>query len=290
MTTATSSDERAVTLAREGLFRFLAAALSDPISSRYQQVLDPVNQKFAVDAADLLRDELSQAVLALGEGELPIQHLDVRPLLGHFRMAPAEQQAEHQRVFGLIPALKCPPYETEYHANSDAFFRAQQMADVAGFYQAFGLQIGAAAPERPDHLTLELEFVAFLHLKARQADGPEEARVCTEALRSFYADHVAWWVPAFTRALRRHAGNGFYHTLARIVAALMAAERRFLGITAPTLPLLPMVSVRPEEPTECGSCELDSGEQSPCARSLHPHRFSRAAVSRPDRSAAPAPL
>src|SRR5262245_45700315 len=162
-----TSEAQAIDLARECLYRFLAAALSDPCGERWRLLLDFENQELAREAADLLRSEARP--VPLGCGELPPEALDLRPLLLETARPLEWLRAEHDRVFGLVPARECPPYETEYHPSSETFFRSQQLADVAGFYRAFALDTSRAEPERPDHVALELEFMAFLLLKKRLA-------------------------------------------------------------------------------------------------------------------------
>jgi TorA maturation chaperone TorD len=277
-------ESTAIDLARECLYRFLALALSDPhgrgchatqarsasegntrqvpsLALRACVLFDPENQQLACAAADLLRDEACARPVPLGFGELSPEELDLRPLLKSLPAA-AGLRAEYDRVFGLVPARECPPYETEYHPSSETFFRSQQLADVAGFYRAFGLDTAAAEPERPDHLALELEFSAFLLLKKRLAlasggaavDAAERAVVCDDALRDFFRDHLAWWAPSFAAGLRRKAGDGFYAAVARLLAAFLPAERGRLGVPPPRLPLQPAPIERPEEQASCASC------------------------------------
>jgi TorA maturation chaperone TorD len=257
-----AGEDTAVLVARECLYRFLAAALSDPYTDRFGPVLDAGNQELAGAAADLLRAERGELSAPLGMGELPASHLDLAPLRAELGRPLAELRAEYDRVFGLVQSRECPPYETEYHSSTEPFFRTQQLADVAGFYRAFGLQTARAAPERPDHVALELEFMALLALKERLAlessaaspDAAEQAAVCSEAQKTFCGDHLAWWVPSFAMGLRRKAGEGFFAALGNVLAAFVAAERVGFGLPAPRLPLQPALIERPEEQSGCLSC------------------------------------
>jgi TorA maturation chaperone TorD len=260
------SETGAVDLARECLYRFLAAALSDPLRERFDLVRDPEDQRLAREATDLLRAEASAPAVVLGFGELPADELTLEPLLHELLQPVAELGAEYDRVFGLVLARECPPYETEYHPSAETFFRSQELADIAGFYRAFGLEIAQATPERPDHLALELEFVAFLFLKKRQAlamagpcpDADEHASVCDEAQRSFFRDHLAWWVPSFTTGLRRKAGGGFYAALGKVLAALLPLERNRFGVEVPRMPLQATLIERPEEQAGCAGCAVQA--------------------------------
>jgi TorA maturation chaperone TorD len=253
---------QATDLARECLYRFLAAALTDPAAGGGMLLRDPDTARLAAAAAEFLREEAAADSVALGFGELPPDDLDLAPLLAELARPDTERTAEYDRVFGLVPARECLPYETEYHAAAEPFFRAQQLADVAGFYRAFGLEPSRRAPERPDHLALELEFMAFLLMKKRLAEGAADgdnegscrAKVCAEAEAAFFRDHLAWWVPSFAAGLRRKAGRGLYAALARVLAALMPVERRRFGIPAPRLPLRAAPVELPEEQPACAGC------------------------------------
>jgi TorA maturation chaperone TorD len=252
----------AIDLARECLYRFLAAALTDPRANGWELLADPESGAIAARAAELLREEATNEPAALGFGELPPGDLDLAPLLAELGRPRDEQAAEYDRVFGLVPSRECPPYETEYHATAEPFFRAQQLADVAGFYRAFGLEPSRGCPERPDHLALELEFMAFLLMKkrlaARAADGEnggsDRVQVCADAEANFLRDHLAWWVPSFATGLRRKAGGGPYAALGRVLAALMPIERLRYGVASPRLPLRAAPIEPPEEQSGCSAC------------------------------------
>lgn len=249
-------------LARECVYRFLSAALSDPYGVRFRRALDADGEHLACQAADLLRDEAEAPIGRLGLGELPADALTLHPLRAYLRGPLADVQADHDRVFGLAAARECPPYETEYHPNSEPFFRSQQLADVAGFYRAFGLEPNLDTPDRPDHVALELEFMAFVLLKRRLAlaaadedpEAAENAKVCERAEHSFFRDHLAWWLPAFAAALRRQAGHGFYVAVGMALAALVHAERRRLDVDTPSVPAGPNPVEPPEELEACAGC------------------------------------
>jgi TorA maturation chaperone TorD len=270
-----ATPEQATDLALECVYRFLSSSLTDPAAEGWRLMLDAEAGRLAVEAADLLREEATAAPpLLLGFGELSADRLDLRPVLEELRRPRTELVAEYDRVFGLVPARECPPYETEYHQTTEPFFRAQQMADVAGFYRAFGLEPSRTSPDRPDHLVLELEFMAFLLMKKRLAQAPgaegeeagERAAICEQARQEFFRDHLAWWVPAFAAGLRKKAGGGFYAAVAEVLAALIPAERGWLGVEALRAPLQPNVIERPEEQAGCAGCALGEGDLQPQLR------------------------
>jgi TorA maturation chaperone TorD len=252
--------ESAVDLARECLYRFLAAALSDPRHEPFRLALDPRAHHTARAAADLLRAEALADPVPLGFGESSADRLDLTDVVAELRRPPDELCADYDRVFGLVYARECPPYESEYSPTAEPFFRAQQLADVAGFYRAFGLTGAPALPERPDHVANELEFMAILFLKKRRAaddlrpDADERAAVCADALRDFFGEHLAWWVPSFATGLRRKAGDGLYAALGQVLAAFLPAERGRFGVKALQAPMRPALIERPEEDAGCAGC------------------------------------
>ena len=247
-------------LAREGLYRFFAAVLSDPRTARYALMRDSMNLNWLQAATELLREE--QAPASLGFGEQPPEELSVDDVWTFLNLDRKHQMAEYQRVFGLMSCRECPPYETEYHPNNEPFFRSQQMADVAGFYNAFGLVTPPNCSERPDHLPLQLEFMAYLLMKARlarqsddQAGWHDQVEVCAETAQKFFAEHLAWWVPSFTRGLRHKAGDGLFAELADALAAFITLERQRYGLPPAKLPVHPDADAELEE-EGCAGCTL----------------------------------
>lgn len=245
---ATASTE----LARECLYRFFAAALSDPGGPGWGPLANRDDRWLAAAAAEVLRGEIAVDPVPLGYGERPADDIDLYDALDKLDRC-EDVGAEYDRVFGLAGSRACSPCGTEYGPTNEPFFRAQQLADVAGFYAAFGVAGGRARPERPDHIALELEFMAHLLLKQRLADG-ERAAVCADAARAFFRDHLAAWVPSFAASLERRAGDGFYAEIARALAAFVPAERARFDIKAPRKAMRPAPTEPPEEDVGCGGC------------------------------------
>jgi TorA maturation chaperone TorD len=250
-------------LAREAIYRCLASLLADPRGGGPVTPSDDGALEWLQCAAELLREEAGSEARELGFGEAPAERLRFGLLWTYLSdLTPEDHRAEYDRVFGLMSCRECPPYETEFQPNSEPFFRSQQMADIEGFYRAFGLQTPASRSERSDHLTLELEFMALLLMKARLAgeqDRGEQQDVCFQAARSFFTDHLAWWTPSFTRGLRTKAGEGFYAELANVLAAFMTLERIRYSLPAPAAPVQPTADQEADQPADCGSCPARPG-------------------------------
>lgn len=209
----------------------------------------------------------------LGLGERPPSPEDAGPLLVWLGTDASTRTAVYQEIFGLLVSKECPPYETEYCHWHDPTYRANQLADVAGFYRAFGVEPSGEHPERPDHVALELELVTLLLEKLRlareQADEDGEA-VCSDALAAFVRDHVAWWMPTFARSVERRAeallagerdadqreGLEALRGVALLLRSWVTFERRGAGLP----PSREVASPRVEtvSPEACDGCPLSA--------------------------------
>lgn len=131
------------------------------------------------------------------------------------------------------------------------------LADVAGFYSAFGIELTREGHERPDHVSVECEFMSLLTAKEAHAaldgGGPEARTIVRDAQRSFLEDHLARWLPAFARRLVRADADGFYGSIGGLADAFIRVECRRLDAAAGSS-LLELRPVDPERDTaiRCG--------------------------------------
>jgi TorA maturation chaperone TorD len=192
-------------------------------------------------------------------GERPPADFDPARVLQRLPATPQALNEQFESTFGLLVSAACPPYETEYINSKFSFQRSNTLADVSGFYRAFGLTPGDEHPERPDHVVLELEFMAQLigleRLAAQRndADAAEKAAVCRDAQKRFLQEHLAWWTTAFARLLSKENPGGFYEAAGAFLSALVPAERGLLGVVATTHGAAPSTLDPPEE---CEGCLL----------------------------------
>jgi TorA maturation chaperone TorD len=172
-----------------------------------------------------------------------------------FNLRLTDLQEEYRRTFGLTGSL-C--YETELGMPNE-YRQSQEMADISGFYRAFGFQVGGEQRERPDHLATELEFLYVLSLKeafAAEQGIDEHVEVCVEARRAFLRDHLGRWIGLFAQSASRGfdpdgEGNP-YLWLSRLAAAVVQADAQSLDIS------LESRSLEEVRPTPLGpeiSCE-----------------------------------
>jgi TorA maturation chaperone TorD len=220
-------------LAQRELWLLAATAFVDPYhSDRFQVLMDPVFRRRTCDAASLLAEE--QPVADLGPGERDPAGLSPARLFAALDAQYESLETAYRQLFGLTAvSQQCPPCEVEYETNTDVAYRSQRLADVAAFYNGFGLRVSARAGERLDHITVEAEFLYLLLAKeaaALEKGNQEGTEICRDARQKFFREHVGWWLPAFARVLSHVASPGYYQELAGFVSGLSALERVSLGL------------------------------------------------------------
>ena len=170
-------------------------------------------------------------------------------------------QHRYDDLFGHAVRGPCPAYEMEY-GRHEIIRQASDLADLAGFYRAFGLEPAAGANGRPDHITAECEFMSALCSKEAHAhaqDDKKNADICLDAQRAFLRDHLARWLPALAHRVQEADGDGWFGALTRFADAFVKAECSHFDIHAgpPTLELKPTDPVLDRQiscgPADCGT-------------------------------------
>lgn len=160
--------------------------------------------------------------------------------------------AEHQRLFAC--AVACSIHETGFVRRD----KGHILADIAGFYRAFGLALREEERERLDHLVAELEFVGLLLVMLARAeeDGlAEQAEVTRAAAQAFAEDHLGEWLPGFARHLTETTRAPVYEHLADALLHAWASVAPTLGVEEPRGRRLPTFRPEPGDPYECGMAE-----------------------------------
>ncbi|MFZ5808463.1 MAG: TorD/DmsD family molecular chaperone [Chloroflexota bacterium] len=169
----------------------------------------------------------------------------------------------HRQTFGLSGSL-C--YETEYGLPHE-FRQSQELADIAGFYRAFGFNLGGQVRERADFIATELEFMAALCLKeawAIQQDQTDLTEITVEAQKSFLQDHLGQWIEGFTASLNRLAqlqppqAENPYLPLSNFTFLFVRADMRALDVSVTSPPLNQLTHTPLAGDLSCSTCPLDT--------------------------------
>lgn len=210
-------DATADTLARAMVLRLLSQALAYPTPLDVDRLLwedVPLASSMAQRLPGGVRDALERFLPTL-EGST------ARSL-----------ESRYAEVFTHVHSGDCPAYETDYGPR-DVWRQADALADIAGFYRAFGFD---PVGERPDHVSVELEFLHVLAYKDAWATAHGDdanADVCREAEGTFERDHALRWLPVLAGRIRLLAPDGPYAACADLLSAWCAAESERLGVPLP---------------------------------------------------------
>ena len=166
------------------------------------------------------------------------------------------------RLFGHTTRGLICACETEYGPDN-GFHQPQQLADIAGYYLAFGLRPVLATDARADHIACECEFMDFLsrkqaHLVDRLesgADVSETLEVTELAERSFLRDHLGRFGRAFAARVAAEDGDGYFGALGRLLIAFVDAECARVGVDAGPVDLMVRPEERDETPMACGTAD-----------------------------------
>lgn len=207
-----TGEERA--LARASIYRLLTLSFSYPSKTgveAFAAVL-PV----AAVAADLLNPATAAAIERV---RVAFEQTDGLSGL----------ERDYQHVLTLSYSEECPAYETAFSARH-IFQQASQQADLAGFYQAFGVRPHG---ERPDHIAMELEFAYVLALKearARELKDQEHVAVTRTATRMFLRQHLSRWAPLIGQRVALRGAGTLIGAAGGLLAAFNSYEERFLRL------------------------------------------------------------
>lgn len=147
-----------------------------------------------------------------------------------------------------------PLYETEY-GRDRALVKGHELADLAGFYRAFGVEFDAEGVSREmlDHISVELEFYALLQLKhqaLKEAGDVAGVEIVLDAERKFLKDHLG----RFPGAIAERPGvmeSGHYSMVFNWCRDLVEEECARLGVEI--IPATWIPGQAEKESMACGS-------------------------------------
>ena len=207
-TSSENVKEILTSLDRARVYRALAGMFRTPNAESIQQARE----------RDL--PELCQALERLTEGSKSAEESDLvaraRVLTDLWNSTDTAQLRKgHHDAFDESSGKRSAPTEMDQLDGPPQLelTRNFEMADVAGFYRAFGVEVDPSGG-RVDHIAAELEFMNLLAVKesiALQQEGEgEHADVCRDASRSFLRAHLGRWVRPFAEKLGAAAAAPFY--------------------------------------------------------------------------------
>ena len=234
-------------LCRSALYEALATGFRPPTPEALARLTTPEAAEGLADAAA----HLDPALVPLVER------------LAATTPAEGEILARYNDLFGHTARGEVPAFETEYGAD-DIVRQPHELADLSGFYNAFGLCIAPGAGERADHVRCECEFLMALARREAVAceQGDEATRATVRhATRLFLRDHLGRFAPALGDRLQRADPDGFYGALGALATAVVVDDCRRFEVEAGAASLPPRDPTEDAVPMACGSCDLAPGSE-----------------------------
>jgi putative dimethyl sulfoxide reductase chaperone len=126
----------------------------------------------------------------------------------------------------------CPPYESFYQARSGEDV-GWLPAQLLRRYGQAGLAMPPDIEQSPDHVVVELEFMAFLCGHEAQAWDGAVSDSGIRALKReavFLRRYLGWWFPIFAKKVRRVDLAGFYAQLASAAEAFVHHDQDLIAL------------------------------------------------------------
>lgn len=140
-------------------------------------------------------------------------------------VARRELEAEYIRLFIAAEHVPCPPYESVWVDRTDEYGFGLMFGEatdrVSAAYLEAGMEPEPDYHDAPDHVAMEMEFLAHLCSVAGGAlqDEDDTAFIAAErCYRDFVRDHPGKWVGGFAEEVQRQANCAFYRALAAVTS------------------------------------------------------------------------
>ena len=103
---------------------------------------------------------------------------------------------------------------------------------VTKFYQQTGFEVDSDLKEPPDHIALEIDFLAeFCNLENKLAEKEKDKlkAVAKERQKEFLQKHLLAWAEAFQEAVQQEATLVFYPAITKIMVETAKTHFQFLN-------------------------------------------------------------
>ena len=191
----------------------------------------PESKKFSMLMKDDFRTCVLEACLDLEEhinqkGNILLSQLFQKLIDKVDSLGLEKVKSEFVDIFGHTLSKEITPYALEHLKNSDVFFRTQKLADLNGFYKAFGMEVESI--ERADHISTQTEFMSallFKEIMAEQNNLFKEKEICQKALADFQKEHFLDWVEIFSENMINYVKDEFYMLAGKFLYDFIKVEK-----------------------------------------------------------------
>ena len=125
---------------------------------------------------------------------------------------------EYDRLF----RAECIWLYSAEHVAENEFQRSNYMADIMGFYRAFGVEPDG---DRPDSISSEFEFMHYLIFKEINAPDKEKAFISLDSQKKFFREHLYPVANKIAEKIISQTKNAFYLEVAQDMIKFLESEK-----------------------------------------------------------------
>ncbi len=146
-----------------------------------------------------------------------------------------ELTTEYARLF-LGPGKHISPHESVHHEREDGEWGGlwgASTVEVKKFIEATGLEYRQDYSGMPDHIGVELEFMAELiqtEVNFRAQGHENKAQQCLLLEKRFLAEHLVHWMSTFCEKIISEAESSFYIEMAALTKRFIQLDQQELLI------------------------------------------------------------
>lgn len=143
-----------------------------------------------------------------------------------------ELEQEYNRLMGGPYRLLAPPYESIYRGEERQVM-APCAIEVEKLYKENGLRVSSEFKDLPDHISAELQFMAFLCMKEEESKRPDNEKEMLQFIKkqdSFNKEHLGLWIDDFTRQLTSSSKSPFYFNLGKLVSLFIKLDSDIISL------------------------------------------------------------
>ncbi len=146
-----------------------------------------------------------------------------------------ELTTEYARLF-LGPGKHISPHESVHHEREDGEWGGlwgASTVEVKKFIEATGLEYRRDYSGMPDHVSVELEFMAELiqtEVNFWAESDENKARQCLLLEKRFLAEHLVHWMSTFCEKIISEAESSFYIEMAALTKRFIQSDQQELLI------------------------------------------------------------
>jgi len=135
---------------------------------------------------------------------------------------------EFTRLFLFSPQGRLAPYESLQRTKASGLLKGPESDQVSAYIEAAGFDYSSQFQEMPDHLSVQLEFLAHLcheESTAWETGNVSAANNAIEFQRDFFNSFLGTWVFRFMEKVQAKSEMEFYRGLATFAVEFLQEEQ-----------------------------------------------------------------